>query len=332
MKKRMGLMPKSLLRWIVLSTALTVPTVVFALAGPPIVTILEGSAIVFHGTSKLAATEGERVQPGDLVETSKDSFLRLEYEDGTHIDLGPKTQLQVAHPTETKGDRAALYVLTGWIKLTIGETKRAPNAAFASPLFDGTDIAGVVVAHIGSRGGAMFVETGRVRTANRHVRAPSAPTLTNGDFASIASDGRAVVDAHPSGEFLEQMPRPFRDSLPSRLNRFREHPTAAKSLGEFSYGDVEAWINAEPSVRRQFVQTWRTRADDPAFRLELTGKLALHPEWGPVLFPELYTPKPAATQPNTPPPASSPEGASAANPPPGTSSGAAAPDSPSPPR
>ena len=332
MKKGIGLMPNSLLRWIVVSMAFVLPPIAHAYAGLPTVTILEGSAIVFHGTSKFAAVEGVRVQPGDLVETGKDSFVRLEYEDGTRIDLGPKTQTQIAHPTETKGDRAALYVLSGWIKLTVAESKRPPTAAFATPLFDGTEIGGVVVAHIGPRGGALFVETGRARAANRHVRSPATPTLASGDFVSITGDGRALVDSHPSGEFLDQMPRPFRDSLPSRLARFRDHPTAAKSLGEFSYSDVEGWINAEPAVRRQFVQTWRAKADDPEFRLELTGKLALHPEWGPVLFPELYEPKTPSAPSNTLAPTSAPVGGGAANTPQRPSSGPTTPDPYPPPR
>lgn len=325
-------MPNSLLRRFVLLMALALPPIALAFAGPPTVTILEGNAIVFHGTSKLAAAEGMRAQPGDLLETGKDSFLRFEYEDGTLIDIGPRTQLQVAHPTEARGNRPALYVLSGWIKLTVGATKRPQGAAFATPLFDGTDIDGAVVVQAGSRAGAVFIETGRVRITNRHVRAPATPALTAGDFASIAADGRVAVDTHPSTEFLGQMPRPFRDSLPSRISRFRDHPSIARSLGEFSYGDVETWINAEPSVRRQFVETWRTRADDPAFRQELTGKLALHPEWGPVLFPELDTPKSPTTQSNAPTPPSSAKGAAAADQSPRTSGDVPPPDPSSPPR
>ena len=87
------------------------------------------------------------------------------------------------------------------------------------------------------------------------------------------------------------MPTEFRDSIPSRLARCREHEVAARTLGDFSYGEVEAWINSEPAVRRQFVHAWRAKAEDTEFRLELTVKLSRHPEWGPVLFPELYAPR-----------------------------------------
>jgi hypothetical protein len=88
------------------------------------------------------------------------------------------------------------------------------------------------------------------------------------------------------------MPRAFRDSIPSRRARCGEREVAPKALGDFSYGEVESWLNAEPSVRRQFVHTWRAKADETAFRTLLTAQIGLHPEWGPVLFPELYAPKP----------------------------------------
>ncbi len=92
--------------------------------GLAVVTILEGSAVVFRGIAKLGASEGVRIQPNDLVETGKDTFLRLEFGDGTRLDFGSVTRLQVNHPTETSADRPALYVLSGWIKLSFDDAKR----------------------------------------------------------------------------------------------------------------------------------------------------------------------------------------------------------------
>lgn len=261
---------------------------------PAVVTILEGSAIIFRGTSKLGASEGVRVQPNDLVETAKGTFLRLEFADGIRLDLGPGTRAQVNHPTEVSPDNPGLYVLSGWIKLAVDEAKRSRKSGFSTPVFDATDLGGTVLARVDAHGGALFVERGRARLANRHGHAFAVTELKTDDFVSIGKDGRAVLDTRPSSEFVEQMPRSFRDTIPSRLAGYSEKEVAPKALGEFSYAEVEPWINAEQVVRRQFVHTWRSKADDPAFRLELTGKLSLHPEWGPVLFPELYAPKPAA--------------------------------------
>ena len=285
-------MLKSSIPAVLFAAAFALPPNAAGAGGPAVVTILEGSAVVFRGTSKLGAAEGVRVQPNDLVETAKDTFARLEFDDATRLDLGPETRLQFNHPNETTADRPALYVLSGWIKLSFDDSKRARASAFATPLFDGIDLAGVVLARVDARGGAIFVEQGRARIANRHVHGLATPALKAGDFAVIAKDGRAVVDTRPSPEFVDQMPRAFRDSIPSRLARYREHEVAPRPLGDFSYGEVESWLDAEQSVRRQFVHSWRAKADETAFRILLTAKVSLHPEWGPVLFPELYAPKP----------------------------------------
>jgi hypothetical protein len=274
---------------------LALPPNAVAADGPAIVTILEGSATVIRGTSKLGAVEGVRVQPNDLIETAKDTFARIEFDEGgVRLDLGPGTRLQVDRPTESSGDRSALYVLSGWIKLSFSEAKRPRAPAFSTLLFDGTDLGGVVLARVDPRGGSVFIEQGRARLANRHGKPFALAPLKSNDFVSISKDGRAVAEAHVPREFVDQMPRAFRDTIPSRFPRYREREVAPKALGDFSYEEVEPWIDAEQSVRRQFVRTWRSRADDPAFRPELAAKLSLHPEWAPVLFPELYGPKAVA--------------------------------------
>jgi len=284
-------MPRLSILGIVLLGALALPPIGAGAGGPAVVTILEGNATLFRGTSKLAASECVRVQPTDLIETGKESFVRLEFEDGTRLDLGPRTQLQLDHPAELRADRPALYALSGWIKLTLDEAQHAAAAAFATPLFDATDLAGVVLARVDARAGAMFVEQGRARFADRRAHASPLAVLKAGDFISFAGDGRTAVEARPPNEFVDRMPTEFRDSIPSRLARCREHEIAARTLGDFSYDEVEAWINSEPAVRRQFVHAWRAKAEDTEFRLELTAKLSRHPEWGPLLFPELYAPR-----------------------------------------
>jgi hypothetical protein len=148
--------------------ALAVPLAAVGSDGPAVVTILEGSAVVFRGISKLGASEGVRIQPNDLVETGKDTFLRLEFGDGTRLDLGSVTRLQVNHPTETSADRPALYVLSGGFNPSFDDAKRTRAPAFATPLFYRTDLSGVVLARVDPNGGAMFVDQGRARVACMH--------------------------------------------------------------------------------------------------------------------------------------------------------------------
>ena len=50
-------------------------------------------------------------------------------------------------------------------------------------------------------------------------------------------------------------------------------------------------------MRKLFVQRWRAKATEPAFRTALIANLNVHPEWDPVLYPEKYLPKPAPPPP-----------------------------------
>jgi hypothetical protein len=86
------------------------------------------------------------------------------------------------------------------------------------------------------------------------------------------------------------LPRPFLETIPSRLSRFKDRETAPKRADEISYADVETWLKASRNVRRPLVQRWRSRATDPAFRDALIANLKDHREWDPILFPEKYKP------------------------------------------
>ena len=251
-----------------------------------IATIVEGKAVVIRALSKLDAAVGVRLLADDLVHTGKDTFMRIEYDDGTSVHVGPETLLQLNPPSRRKSERPGLYLLSGWLKLISG--KAGTRCSFRSPQFDVLELSGAVATRVEAGSGAVFVEQGTARWVDRRVRGAPPVSLKSGDYLSIRQDDAASVQGRPAQDFLSSVPRAFRDTLPPG------HPpaVAAKSLGAFSYSEVESWVNAEPPIRRQFVRLWRAKADDEAFRASLEGSLSLHPEWGPVLYPELYEPKP----------------------------------------
>ena len=269
-----------------------------------IATIVEGKAVVIRALSKLDAAEGVRLRADDLVRTGKDTFMRIEYDDGTSVDLGPDTLLQLNSPARRKSERPGLYLLSGWLKLISGKPGGARYApSFASPQFDLLDLSGAVVARVDSGSGALFVERGTARWVDRRGRSAPPVMLNGGEFLAFQRDEAPSFQGRPAPDFVSSLPRAFRDALPSRLAKFQAHEVIARSQGAFSYSEVEPWVNAEPPIRRQFVRLWRAKADDEAFRASLERGLSQHPEWGPVLYPELYEPKP--------PPQAAPSGSGA---------------------
>ena len=279
-----------------------------------IATIVEGKAVVIRALSKLDAAEGIRLRADDLVHTGKDTFMRIEYDDGASVDLGPESLLQLNPPARRKSDRPGLYLLSGWLKLISGKPGAHSAPSFGSPQFDLLDLSGAVAARVEAGSGAVFIEQGTARWVDRRTRSAPPVVLRGGDFLAFQRDEAFSLQRRPAPEFVSSMPRTFRDALPSRLEKFHAREVVAKNQGAFSYSEVEPWVNAEPPIRRQFVRLWRAKADDEVFRAALERSLSLHPEWGPVLYPELYEPKPppqAAPSESKPPPQAAPSGSGA---------------------
>jgi len=281
-------------RMIALALLASVP--IAAAAKPTgVVTILQGKASVVRGLSEFDMAEGMRLMADDLVRTDPDSFVRIEYEDQTSLEVGPDSRLQVNHPALRKQARPALYVLQGWLKVSSGTNAAA---ALAMPGMEVPDMTGVLVIHAEGASRVLFVEQGAAHCLDRSAHASNAVALKQGDFVDADEQGPAKVLRRPSAEFTAALPGAYRDTLPPRYAKFEERTVAPRNAAPFAYGDVEPWLDAEPRIRRQFVVRWRSKADNPAFRASLEHDLAKHPEWDPVLHPEKYELPPLQTPTN----------------------------------
>jgi FecR protein len=299
-------------RWVIAIALLGGMQVAGAATRPPvakpsaIVTILEGRASVIRGLSQFDAAEGVRLVADDLLRTGEDTFLRIEYEDGTSLELGPQTLLQLNHPARKRANRPALYLLAGWLKLSSARADSTARGSLASPGMDLVDLAGVVVVRSSDAAREVFAEQGSARCIDRSSRAAESIAMNSGDFVVAEPDAPPKLQGRPAADFLSALPRPYYDTLPSRYERFKTRVVMPKGQGAFAYADVERWINAEPSIRRQFVVLWHAKAANPAFRAALDRDLPMHPEWDPVLHPERYEPTqpqpgPAVANPASPP-------------------------------
>lgn len=262
---------------------------------PGTITILEGEAQIFRGTSRYVAAEGVRLAFGDIVETGDNTFIQIELGDQSTVQLGGISRLMInGGPGRAKPERW-IYFMNGWGK--VSGMKRDPKAdapyEIRAPLFELAPGPGVSVFQATPSDVRLFVERGEVRLSERQrTGAPAALTLKQGDTYTRKASGRGTVVQDPSPEFLAKVPKNFRDTLPSRMDRFRDRDVKPKEAPDFGYADVELWLKAEPSIRRPFVQRWKAKAfKDPAFKAGIVANMSSHMEWDPVLFPEKYLPK-----------------------------------------
>lgn len=268
-----------------------------AVAAPPAalgtITILEGSAYLYRGTGRLHAAEGVRVVAGDLVETAENSFVQIEMAPGV-VQFGPHTQAMLDAPR--RGPGPWMYLLEGWAKVSQEVKDGQDGLELRTPLAMLSPTSAVAVLHMQSPSESpvltVFAERGGLRLVEMPAaRPPTALALRAGQHWQRRAGQRGAVNPGAMAGLLQGMPRQFRDSLPLRAERFRDRVVAPKAADAFGYDDVQAWLQAEPALRRPFVQRWRVKAREPAFRRALVSNLAAHPEWDPVLFPEKYLPK-----------------------------------------
>lgn len=267
-----------------------------------VVTILEGEALIYRGTARLHAAEGLRLAPGDIVETGASTFTQVEWSDQSMVQFGPATRVMLNTPPKGRPERG-LYLMEGWAKLApapSGSGAAAPGPGVRGPLFELPASPGVVVMRSTPAEVTLFVERGEARLGERQASGPPVLVpLRAGDFYRRKATARGAVAPSPARDFVADVPRFFRDSIPLRLERYRDRPVQPRQAADFTYADVERWLKAEPSVRRPLMQRWRAKAREPAFRAALAANLGAHPEWDPILFPEKYKPKePAAPRPS----------------------------------
>ena len=280
-----------MLRRLVLAAVMWGPWCTWAADLNGAITILEGDAFIYRGASRLFANEGVRLQSGDIVETGASGFMQLELNDLSVVQFGPATRAMInASGGRQKSSERWLFVLNGWCKVTGSKAGTADGLELRTPLFTMPPNAGTVVFNLTPAETTLFVERGEVRlTEDQGTRV----SLKSDDHYRRKAGARGVVNGGSKEAFVAAMPRPFRDSLPLRLDQYRNQPVQPKEAPEFTYADVQPWLTAEPWLRRPLVQRWKSKARNPAFRAALIAGLASHPEWDPVLFPEKYKGKPS---------------------------------------
>lgn len=271
-------------------------------------TFVEGALRVIRGTTVLQAVEGMRLRPGDIFESADPGFAQLEFPGGAVVALGSSTRLFLLSDRAGRGvektggatPAVELVLLSGWLK---GEIN--PNAGayrYATPALAATSRDGAVVLHAAAVT-EIYVESGSaaIGVVNPDGNLGNSSSTKAGQFFSRRVGKSVITSPRPDPSFVNAMPRPFRDTLPSRLPRFAgKRPPEPRRDHEVTYPEIQPWLTTGHAWRRGFVQRFEPRLNDAEFRKGIEAHLGEHPEWDRILHPEKYQPK-------TPPPADNPK-------------------------
>jgi len=254
------------------------------------VTLLEGGASLLRGPSRFTLSEGVRLEAGDVLELADKALSQIEFTDGTIVDLAAQSRfLVLAYPAKSPGG-GELFLLRGWMKVATSRQGVRIIGRYSSPLLELSTADATAVMQVSASEASVFMESGEARVApvSNVGKVGEATRIKGSQFLSCKEEQRCTVAGRPSQAFLAALPRSFMDTLPSRLARFKERSVAPKRSGDFTYAEVQDWVNSVPAVRRAMVSHWHSKLADPAFRSAIAAGLKDHPEWDRLINPEKY--------------------------------------------
>ena len=240
------------------------------------VTLLQGNGSLISGIKRYNLAVGYRLKPADIIELDQHSMLQIETDDGTTVafDGGSRAMM-----FPERGDMLELFLLRGVVKIAV--PKGALSVKLDTPQFDMQVAGATVVAMVSAGEGQLFAEVGPVKLTGNGTE----KTLNTSDYCLLKPGlGDAVVSALPQS-FVQALPAAFKDALPNLLPELKDSSDQLGGERDFSYSEVQEWLDTVPPVRKLLVDNWEAKSHDPPFRKALIRDLSKHPEWRPVLFP-----------------------------------------------
>src|SRR5216683_2336009 len=256
-------------------------------------TLVEGSVELIRGTTLYAAAQGVRLGDGDILSIDPKGQAQIEFQDGAILNLSQGARAMLTNIASGASGQSEIAVLSGWAKFTQKKSSKSAQYRYLTPRAEITAGEATAVLNAGDGSTEIYVESGAVRFSEigRKGVQRIARDAKGGEFIVRRGEQPATLGSRPSSEFIKNMPRQFRDDLPVLLDRFKNRRSEPKREHEVTYAEVEAWLKASPSIKRNFVKRFEIRSKDSEFRRKLIENLREHPEWNKVLFPEKYEQK-----------------------------------------
>lgn len=238
--------------------------------------LAEGKVLAVRGTALYAVSDGVKVLEGDIFATEAKGQVQLQFNDGSIVNAGPGTRVMVV---SAKGS-PELALAGGWLK--VAQKAGAKNLRIVTPALTLAFDEATAVVQTTPEVVQVFLEAGSLTAGDRRVKA--------GEFYSFSTRERRVLP-RPAKDFLETMPKHYRDPLPPLPDKVKGRQVEPRKERDVSYEDVAEWLKTQMPVRRTFVRRFMPRTSDPQFKSALVSHMRDHMEWDRILFPEKYEPK-----------------------------------------
>ena len=220
-----------------------------ARAAPPMVTIAEGKSALVTGGSAYLPGAGVRLNPCDVVHTGPQSFVQVEFDDGGKIELGHDSRFVFELPQGEESVVGPHFLISGWAKVTVPKRDKARPYRIDTPHFALLTEGGVAVLRVADDGGEFFVEQGGAFALVAAGASVNRVAVATGRTFSRKGAERGTVTERANAAFVQGMPRPFRDSLPSLLPQLKARDVPARRANDYNPTEAETWLKSVPGLR-----------------------------------------------------------------------------------
>src|SRR5258706_6153861 len=256
-------------------------------------TLVDGNVELIRGATLYAATQGVRLGDGDILSIDPKGQAQIEFQDGAILNLSQGARAMLTNIGSGARGQSEIAVLSGWAKFTQKKSGKEAQYRYLTPRAEIT--AGEVTAVLNAGDGStdIYIESGAARFSEigRESVQRIARDAKGGGVIVRRGGQPANLGPRPPAGVVKNMSRQFSDGLPGLLDRHKNRRSEPKREHEVTYAEVEAWLKAGPSIKRNFVKRFESRSKDSEFRRKLIENLREHPEWDKGLFPEKYEQK-----------------------------------------
>lgn len=257
--------------------------------------LAEGKVFLVRGAALYAVADGVKVYEADILRTEDKSQVQLQLADGNLVNAGGGTRLMLVSVPAKSAAGAEVALAGGWLKIAQPAGARlrlwTPSALLT---LEGA----AAVVRLSAESLQVFLESGTLAVTEPADKARASATHKPkaGEFLTLAGR-KAATAPRPGRDFIEAMPRHFRDPLPALPDKVRDRKVEPRRERDVAYDDVSEWLRSAHPARKGFVRRFMPRTADAAFRAALDANMRSHMEWDRVLHPEKYEPKPDPDKP-----------------------------------
>lgn len=227
-----------------------------------VATIVEGRAWLIRGAALYPLKEGLALSTADILETEARAQVQVEFQDGSTLSLGPSTSAYLLARPQGAGKPGDLVLHAGWIKVS------GPGGAgllrVLTPDLAIHPKAGAFVLRREGAATECFVESGEVTPAIGGKTGRLLEPRRAGDFLELRADRTLNVLNRPNPSFRSAIPRPFLDTLPSRLGKIKGRSVEPQRERLLSPDEAERWLRAFPSERAALLRRFSGHLKDHA--------------------------------------------------------------------